>query len=386
MGPHSYTLLSSSCVSLRYPSVGIAPQADNMPRIKSSLRPDWTTIDQAVFRDSFRRIGSLSDLAAFIGIAPSQLAYYALRVNKTRVYTKFQINRRNGRKRQIQVPSKTLKYIQRLIHEALTRVYGPHRAVHGFRLGRSIKTNAENHVGHRYVLNLDLSNFFPSITRRRIYNRLVAAPYTLHPNVANVIAALATDAYGQLPQGSPCSPVIANMIAAELDTDLANLCKLLRCWYTRYADDITISTLRGDMPPQLARYPTSLGTGQAILGDRLRNAIEKQGFSINEAKTRLYSNWTRQVCTGLVVNRMPISPPRSYVRHLRSLIDHWMKNGWQDAAQVLHASENRQLFGSREQLFNHVVGRIAYLKMIRGADDSVSERLSLAVTAIAPGH
>ena len=357
-----------------------------MPKIASPLRPQWATIAQAKFRDDFRQLKSLRDLASFFGVEPFQLSYYAFRIDKRRAYTTFQINRRNGRKRQIQAPTPTLNYIQRLIHEALTKMYGPHPAVHGFVAGRSIITNAGNHVGHRYILNLDLADFFSTITRQRIYGRLVASPYDIDSKVANLIAALATDVYLQLPQGSPCSPVIANMVTAELDADLAKLCGPLRCWYTRYADDITISALRGEMPPALARYPTSLGTGQAILGDQLRDLIEKHGFRINDRKTRLQSHWTRQMCTGLVVNRAPLTPPRAYVRHLRSLVNHWAKNGWQDAAQVLQASENRPLFDNRQRLANHVVGKIAYLKMVRGPTDSVSERLTQTIDAIPAGY
>ena len=207
-----------------------------MPNTSSSLRPKWSTIAQAQFRDTFRQLHSL-DLADFWEMEPFQLSYYAFYINKAKAYTTFTIPRRNGRERHIEVPVRTLKFIQRLIHESLTRVYGPHPAVHGFRLERSIVTNAKNHIGRRYVLNIDLADFFPGITRKRIYGRFVKAPYSFAPDVANLIAALATNAYSQLPQGSLSSPVIANILVAKLDHDLATLCGLRYCRYTRYADD-----------------------------------------------------------------------------------------------------------------------------------------------------
>ena len=337
-----------------------------MPRVSSPLRPQWANISQEAFRTNYRRLTSLHDLAHFWGIPPSQLGYYASRVDKTPLYTTFRIPRRNGRDRQIEAPVRTLKFIQRLIHESLTRVYGPHPAVHGFRSGRSIVTNAQNHLGRRYVLNIDLVDFFPSITRRRIFGRLVAAPYSFNSKVANLIAGLSTNAYSRLPQGSPSSPVIANIVAAELDADLAKLCGLLYCRYTRYADDITISTSRSELSPQIARYPNARGTDQVVIGDELIDVIERHRFKINDRKSRLQSYWTRQLCTGLVVNGDHVSPPRSYTRRLRSLIDHWRKNGWQDAARVLSAKENRPLFDNREHLLNHVIGRIGYIKMCGG--------------------
>ena len=147
-----------------------------MPNVSSPLRPQWAAIPQEEFRRNYSQLGSLRDLAAFWGIRPSQLSYYAFHIDKRTAYKTFRISRRNGRERRIEAPTPTLKYIQRLIHESLTRVYGPHPAVHGFLSQRSIVTNAQNHVGRRYVLNVDLADFFPSITRKRIYGRLVAAP------------------------------------------------------------------------------------------------------------------------------------------------------------------------------------------------------------------
>ncbi len=350
-----------------------------MAKISCSLRPQWSTIPQSEFRRCFRELHSIQDLAAFWGVAPYQLSYYAFRVNKTAAYTTFRIPRRNGRERLIEAPTRNLKYIQRLIHESMTRVYGPHPAVHGFRCERSILTNATNHTCRQYVLNIDLEDFFPSITRKRIYGRLVAAPYEFDRTIANLIAALATDGYARLPQGSPSSPILANMVAAELDSDLARLCGFLYCRYTRYADDITISTSRSTLSPELARYPNALGTGQVVVGDTLRDVIERHGFRINDRKSRLQSNWTRQMCTGLVVNNERVTPPREYVRRLRALIDQWRRNGWQRAAQNLHDKEKRPLLGDRQALHNHVSGRIAYLRMVRGHDDPVSERLERMV-------
>ena len=357
-----------------------------MPNASKALRPEWVDVPQSEFRERYRQLASLQDLAGFLGVEPFQLSYYAFRINKEQVYRSFVIPRRNGRERQIDAPTRTLKYIQRLIHESLSCVYSPHPDVHGFLSNRSIVTNAKSHLAQQYVLNIDLADFFPSITRARIFGRLVAKPYSFHSRVANVIASLSTNKFSQLPQGSPSSPTIANMVAAGLDTDLAKLCGPLYCRYTRYADDITISTSHKEMSPHIARYPNARGTGQVILGDRLLDLIEKHGFKINERKSRLQSYWTRQLCTGLVVNGDHVSPPRSYIRRLRSLIHHWHKNGWEDAANVLHSKENRRLFQNRQQLQNHVVGRISYLRMVRGQNDQITQRLECIVESIPPDY
>ena len=328
------------------------------------------------------QLESLSDLAEFWNVAPTQIYHYAFRIDKKNAYSTFEVPRRNGRARRIDAPVRTLKFIQRLIHESLSRIYRPHRAVHGFLAERSIVTNAREHVGRQYVLNVDLADFFPSITRKRVHRCLIGEPYRLNRKVANLIAALSTNAYARLPQGSPSSPVIANMVAADLDAALANLCGELRCRYTRYADDITISTVRNEMSPDLARYPNAQGTGQVILGDKLVAVIENNGFRINHLKSRMYSYWTRQTCTGLVVNGEKPSPSRAYIRRLRSLVDHWRKNGWEDAAQVLHEKENRILFDDRERLLNHVRGRIGFVKMVRGQTDDTCRRLEQVIDTL----
>lgn len=356
-----------------------------MPKA-SSLRPDWAEIPQREFRDKYQQINSVSALAAFWGVKPFQLSYYAFHADKRKVYKSFRVPRKNGKERLIESPVATLKYIQRIMHESLTRVYGPHPAVHGFLSGRSIVTNAENHTERRYVLNIDIENFFPSITRKRIYGRLVAPPYSFDSTVANLIAALSTNSQDKLPQGSPSSPVISNIVAAELDAEIAKLCGPLRCRYTRYADDITISTSQNEMPPELARYPNALGTGQVIIGNVLMGIIEKQGFKINHDKSRLQSYWTRQMCTGLVVNSSQVSLRKKQIRHLKSLLDHWKKNGWQNAAHVLHTKEGHVLFDNRQAFVNHVNGKVSYLKMVRGQDDPIARRFEQVIASLPPDH
>ena len=339
-------------------------------------------IPQEEFRTTYRQINTINELAEFFGVEPYQLTYYAFHVDKKKAYKVFFISRRNGLERRIEAPKSTLKFIQRIIHESLVRVYGPHPSVHGFLPERSIVTNAQNHLGRRYVLNIDLENFFPCISRKRIYGRLVTAPYEFNSRVANLIAAISTNAYSRLPQGSPSSPIIANIVASQLDSDLARLCGPLGCWYTRYADDITISTSRKKMSPKLARYPNAHGTVQAVVGDELLSTIERHGFSVNYNKTRLQSYWTRQLCTGLVVNGNRISTTRSYIRSLRSLINHWRKNGWENAAQVLNSKENRPLFRERQRIMNHIAGRIAYLKMVRGPSDRIVQRFEHDIASL----
>ena len=144
-----------------------------MPKTAPLLRPHWTKISRNAFREEYGRLGSVQDLAFFWGVNVSQLNHYAYYIDKRSAYRNFTIPRRNGQRRLIEAPNPTLEHLQRLLYESLAKVYGPSRCVHGFLRGRSIVTNAQKHLNSRFVLNVDLEDFFPSITRQRIYGRLV---------------------------------------------------------------------------------------------------------------------------------------------------------------------------------------------------------------------
>ena len=353
-----------------------------MPRVASSLRPEWTQTPDQDFVNMIGSLDSVQDLAKFWRLKTSQLNYHAYHAPQATKYRRISIPRRNGMKREIYAPNSSLKYIQRIIHETLSKMYWPHNAVHGFVSQRSIITNAQNHLGRRYVLNVDLKDFFQTITRSRIIARLKAAPYELQPPVAVLIGFLATDGEGRLPQGSPCSPVIANLIAAPIDSQLKKLCGTLECIYTRYADDLTISTDQDPFPPQIARYPSALGTVQVVIGEALLDIIEDNGFQVNHTKSRLQNHWTRQLCTGLVVNGESLSLPGSYKRRLRALIHNWKRLGWEAAAKRMHEEEGRRLLDNRQGFMHHVCGRVNYMRLIRGGNDAATKKLLSAVEAI----
>jgi RNA-directed DNA polymerase len=178
----------------------------------------------------------------------------------------------------------------------------PRRSLaHGFERNRSIITNANLHKRRRYVLNLDLEDFFPSINFGRVRGFFIKDKhFSLHPAVATILAQIACHE-NELPQGSPCSPIVSNLVGHLLDSRLARFAKIHKCTYSRYADDITFSTSRKDFPPALA-FPVPGATGKWQLGVELREKIEHSGFKINDKKTRMQFRGSRQVTTGLMVN------------------------------------------------------------------------------------
>jgi RNA-directed DNA polymerase len=260
--------------------------------------------------EKLRDAKTLDDVARLLGFVPKGLSFVLYKIPDAKKYANFEIPKRGGGKRLIKAPEPRLALLQRrlaeLLYDCLDELQKgapPLRRslAHGFERNRSIITNASLHKRRRYVLNLDLEDFFPSINFGRVRGFFLKDKhFALQPKVATVIAQIACHE-NELPQGSPCSPVVSNLIGHLLDSRLARFAKIHKCTYSRYADDITFSTSRKDFPPELA-YPVPGGTAEWQLGAELRAKIEHSGFNINDKKTRMQFRASRQVTTGLMVN------------------------------------------------------------------------------------
>ena len=121
----------------------------------------------------------------------------------------------------------------------------------------------------------------------------------------------------ELPQGSPCSPVISNLVAHLLDVRLARLARAHKCTYSRYADDLTFSTNQRDFPPELAR-PVPEQVSRWDLGELLATEIKNAGFCVNYQKTRMQYCNSRQMTTGLIVNQK-VNIRSEYYRTVRAM-------------------------------------------------------------------
>lgn len=193
---------------------------------------------------------------------------------------------------------------------------------HGFVRKRSIITNAMMHLGKKHVFNIDLENFFGSFNFGRVRGFFIKnADFLLEPEIATVIAKIACY-NNELPQGSPCSPVISNLITHALDIKLAAVAAKNSCTYTRYADDITFSTRKESFPSSVAKSDNH----NFVVGKVIRKEITRSGFSINEAKTRDQYKDSRQEVTGLVVNKKP-NTKKEYWRLVRAQCNHLFKTG-----------------------------------------------------------
>lgn len=268
---------------------------------------------------------SLDDLAAILGYKQATLAYLLYRLPATQKYTAFTIPKRDGTPREILAPTPKLKLLQRRLANVLylaladvDKVGSPRRHLsHGFAKHLSIVTNANVHRRRRYVLNLDLKDFFPSINFGRVRGMFIKDKrFSLEPKIATLIAQIACHD-DVLPQGSPCSPVISNIVGHLLDIRLVRFAKAQKCTYSRYVDDITFSTNAKVFPADVAA-PIVGSDHEWTLGAALLKEIDKAGFVINPAKTRMQYRGSRQVTTGLLVNEKPNILPE-YYRTVRAM-------------------------------------------------------------------
>ena len=222
-------------------------------------------------------------------------------------YTRFEIPKRSGGMRAIWAPLPTLKQAQHwILHEILERLV-VHGAAHGFLSGRSIATNAAEHSNSQLLVKLDIENFFPSISWKRVKGVFRKAGYP--EQIATLLALLCTEAPREivqdngktyyvalaercLPQGAPTSPALTNALCLRLDRRITGFADKTGWRYTRYADDLTFSFAADNS--QEADISRLLGTVKRILGE--------EGFNVNVKKTHVIRQHQAQQVTGLIVN------------------------------------------------------------------------------------
>lgn len=276
---------------------------------------------------------SRKDLAELLGYKPKSLAYILYKIKDEDKYTEFSIPKKNGGVRQIKAPIDQLKKLQRRLADLLNQCFdeinkkGKQKKSisHGFRKKHSIITNANKHKNKRHVFNIDLEDFFPSIHFGRIQGFFLKNEhFQLEPEVATTIAQIACHDK-VLPQGSPCSPVISNLIGHLLDIRMVYLAKKAKCTYSRYADDLTFSTNKKEFSPKIAVKVNGNGN-EWIPGEALEKEIEKVDFRINQNKVSMQNKINRQLATGLVVNEK-VNIKREYYKKARSMCHSLFETG-----------------------------------------------------------
>jgi retron-type reverse transcriptase len=250
-------------------------------------------------------------IASAMGISVGQLRFLAFSRDTSTIshYIRFKIPKKTGGERLISAPMPRLKNAQHWILVNILEKLELHDAAHGFRRDRSIVSNAQPHVGADVIINFDLKDFFPSISYKRVKGLFQSFGYS--EAAATIFGLLCTQAQVEeveldgktyyvattdrhLPQGSPASPAITNLLCRRLDRRLMGMAEQLGFVYTRYADDLTFSA-----------------SGESLCNicnilRRTESIVAHEGFAINEQKTRILRGKSSQLeVTGIVVNERP---------------------------------------------------------------------------------
>lgn len=336
-------------------------------------------------REEFFKLHTRDDIAQLLELTTKQLNFHLYVLPSRKKYKTFIVPKKSGGIRLISAPASPIKIIQHKLKQVLDSVYSPKPATHGFVSGRSIVSNARLHKKRRYVLNIDLEDFFPTIHFGRVRGLFMGNPYNLNDEVATVLAQICCH-QKILPQGAPTSPTISNMICARLDAKLQQLAKEHQCTYSRYADDITFSTNRSKFPSVLARLSD---IGQIEVGSELSSVIQENGFKVNAKKVRLQTKQQRQEVTGLIVNKYP-NVPRQYVKQVRAILHAWSKFTLESTAKnyfenhANHKCSNPQSY--RPPFQKIVLGKIQFIGMVKGKHNPVYLGLLREFARLAPEY
>ncbi|HLO14902.1 MAG TPA: reverse transcriptase domain-containing protein [Anaerolineales bacterium] len=310
-----------------------------------------------------------SQLATLLDIKYERLVYHIYKVPADKKYSVFTIPKKSSGMRVISSPTTALKIIQEKLNEILLDVYKPKPAVYAYVRSRNIVLNARKHKRAKFILNLDLEDFFTSINFGRVRGLFLGKPYNLPNPVATVLAQICCH-NNVLPQGAPTSPIISNMICAQMDSQLQALANENKCYYTRYADDITFSTFLREFPIEIAN---SRNLAEVDLGKKLKDIIESNGFKINPKKVRIQPRYRRQEVTGIIVNQFP-NVRRNYIRQVRAMLHAWDAYGITNAENHYFTIFNKKHRNPELELpsFRQIIkGKIDYIGMVKGKDNEI---------------
>lgn len=253
------------------------------------------------------RLESLHDFSTAIHLSTGLL--FRLSTRSSWYYRVYTIPKSSGGLREIAEPARSMKAVQYWILQNILQHLPLHPAATGFRRNQNILKNASIHKNNKYLLCLDLDDFFPSIKYPFVYTIFRGLGYNKH--VSHILASLCA-LNGRLPQGAVTSPILSNLCCVRLDRRISGYCGPRNIAYTRYADDMTFSSMNS----------------KRLVGlyQRVKGIIEDEHFALNEVKTRYMGPARRRKVTGLVVGDGQAGVGRILEKKIRASIYNLSKN------------------------------------------------------------
>ena len=275
---------------------------------------------------------SALDLAKASGLSIGELKFLSFhrKIATSSHYVRFSVPKKSGGRRIISAPMPKLKALQYWVLENILDKIPVHEAANGFVAQRSILSNASNHIGKDVVVNIDLKDFFPTISYARVKGLFCKLGYS--EKIATILALICTEpdreeamldgkkyfiATGKraLPQGAPTSPAITNIICYKMDRRFKGVADKLSFSYTRYADDLSFSANGNEQTKKV----------QQLLW-RIKKIITDEGFTIHPKKVKVMRKGVKQEVTGIVVNKQA-GLDRNTLHRFRGLIHQISRHG-----------------------------------------------------------
>ncbi|MCX8057788.1 MAG: reverse transcriptase family protein [Spirochaetes bacterium] len=259
-------------------------------------------------------------------------------LKKETLYVSFPLKKRNGSVRWIDAPIEELKTVQKEILTNLLDKIPVCDWVYGFVKNKSAIDGAKLHLNKKVILNIDIKDFFSSITLNKVYGIFIKIvsynnnKYNL--NLTNQIElvnylSLLTTRNGKLPQGAPTSPALSNIYMYYIDNRFNSIAKQYNLTYTRYADDLTFSS-------------DDYNFDMKIIINKVEPILNAAGLKINKKKLRIMRPHRRMEVTGIVVNKQ-LGVPRYKWKNLRAMLHNIDKNNIK-----LKPKEIKQILGKIE--------------------------------------
>lgn len=210
-------------------------------------------------------------------------------------------------------PSTFLKEIQRRIKRNILDEIAFPDCVHGGRKGRSNITNAKPHQGKKYIFETDLQEFYPNVPKEKVYQAFLHIGYSSH--ISHWLTVLTTKS-NELPQGSPTSTALANLVFLNTDKKLLHLCNERQITYTRYIDDLTFSSQNNFADVigiilntviadnfKISRRKTNYEGNQSVTGVNVfLNKIDAPQHVIEKAQNEITNNYEKRPYTNYLNN------------------------------------------------------------------------------------
>lgn len=269
---------------------------------------------------------------------------YSISNNIENNYRVFKVKKHNGGFRTICEPNSTLKHIQRQILKNILNNKSTSKYAKAYKKGISLKDNAYPHLNKKMILKLDIKDFFDSIHFLDIYTSCFSLEY--FPKSIGMLLTYLCTYNNHLPQGSPTSSYISNLVMKEFDEEIGAYCIEQGISYTRYSDDMTFS---GDFLPK-------------TLIKKVQSMLSKHGMVLNYKKIHVISRNYRQSVTGIVVNeKMQVS--REYRKKIRQEVYFINKLGLKQHLKNIEYNE------SKRNYLKTLHGKILYVLQINNKDE-----------------